>query len=80
MTDEEIIQLVNDNIEGLWSGEKGIRKEKVPDVIRRVVKQQQETIDEQAVTIAQQNAKIYAYETIIANSNFKAVVPKKGQE
>lgn len=37
-------------------------------------------VTEQAVTIAQQNAKIYAYEAIIANSNFKAVLPKKGQE
>lgn len=40
----------------------------------------QEIVAEQKVVIAQQNAKIYAYETIIANSNFKAVLPKKGKE
>lgn len=40
----------------------------------------QEIVAEQKVVIAQQNAKIYAYEAIIANSNFKAVLPKKGKE
>lgn len=40
----------------------------------------QEIIAEQKTVIAQQNAKIYAYEAIIANSNFKAVLPKKGEK
>lgn len=40
----------------------------------------QEIVAEQKVVIAQQNAKIYAYEAIIANSNFKAVLPKKGEK
>lgn len=80
MTDEEIIQLINTNTEELWSGAPGIRKDKALAVIRCAIKQQQKINDEQTVTIAQHEAKIYAYEAIIANSNFKAVLPKKGQE
>lgn len=38
------------------------------------------TIDQQSIEIAQKDAKIYAYEAIIANSNFKAVLLKKKQE
>ena len=30
--------------------------------------------------IAEKDAKIYAYEAIIANSNFKAVLPKKQED
>lgn len=37
----------------------------------------QERLDRQSIEIAQKDAKIYAYEAIIANSNFKAVLPKK---
>lgn len=40
----------------------------------------QATIDQQSIVIAQKDAKIYAYEAIIANSNFKAVLPKKGEK
>lgn len=80
MTDDEIIQLINANTDELWSGAKGIRAEKALAVIRCAIKQQQEINDEQTVTIAQQNAKIYAYEAIIANSNFKAILPKKGEK
>ncbi len=36
----------------------------------------QATIDKQSTAIAEKDAKIYAYEAIIANSNFKAVLPK----
>lgn len=37
----------------------------------------QTIIDKQTIQLAEQSAKIYAYEAIIANSNFKAVLPKK---
>lgn len=37
----------------------------------------QERLNQQSIEIAQKDAKIYAYEAIIANSNFKAVLPKK---
>ena len=77
MTDEEITQLVNANTEELWSGARGISKYNAFNVIKSAIKQQQETINEQAVAIAQKDAKIYAYEAIIANSNFKAIMAKE---
>lgn len=80
MTDEEIIQLVNANTEELWSGEQGISKNNAFDMIKSAIKQQQETINEQAVAIAQKDAKIYAYEAIIANSNFKAIMAREGKK
>lgn len=40
----------------------------------------QTAIDKQTIQLAEQSAKIYAYEAIIANSNFKAVLPKKGEK
>ena len=73
MTDEEIAKLVDDNTEELWSGTRGIRKEKALNMMKRA-------INSQAAAIAEKDAKIYAYEAIIANSNFKAVLPKKGLE
>lgn len=80
MTDEEITKLVDDNMEGVWSGEPGIPKRKAYNVIKQAVKSLQEIIDQQTIVIAQKDAKIYAYEAIIASSNFKAVLPKKGKE
>ena len=80
MTDEEITKLVNANTEGIWSGEPGIPKSKAFSVIRFAIKSQQDVIDQQTAMIAQKDAKIYAYEAIIANSNFKAVLPKKGDK
>ena len=80
MTDEEITKLVNDNTESIWSGEPGIPKSKAYNVIKQAVKSLQEINDEQTIVIAQQNAKIYAYEAIIANSNFKAIIAREGKK
>ena len=44
---------------------------------RTIRNKMQATIDQQSITIAENDAKIYAYEAIIANSNFKAILPKK---
>lgn len=49
-------------------------------VANRVNTIMQERLNQQSVEIAQKDAKIYAYEAIIANSNFKAVLPKKEKE
>lgn len=51
---------------------------KIAEKIRAAM---QAEIDKQAVQLAEQSAKIYAYEAIIANSNFKAVLPRaKGEK
>lgn len=80
MTDEEITKLVNANTEGIWSGEPGIPKGKAFSMVKNAIKTHQEIIDQQTIVIAQKDAKIYAYEAIIASSNFKAVLPKKGDK
>lgn len=77
MTDEQIINLVSANATDMWTGDSGIPEGKAPSVIRYAIKEQQKIIDQQSIEIAQKDAKIYAYEAIIANSNFKAVLPKK---
>lgn len=40
----------------------------------------QKRLNRQSIEIAQKDAKIYAYEAIIANSNFKVALPKKGKK
>lgn len=50
-------------------------------VANRVNGIMQERLNQQSIQLAEKDAKIYAYETIIANSNFKAVLPRaKGGE
>ena len=77
MTDDEISQLFKDN-----SCRDGYRVYvdlgKSVTLGKQIRDDMREIIAEQKVVIAEQNAKIYAYEAIIANSNFKAVLPKKG--
>lgn len=77
MTDDEIWQLFKDN-----SCRDGYRVyvdlAKSVTLGRQIRDNMREIVAEQKIVIAQQNAKIYAYEAIIANSNFKAVLPKKG--
>lgn len=51
------------------------------DIAEKIRAEMQATIDRQSTQLAERDAKIYAYEAIIANSNFKAVLPKaKGAE
>lgn len=80
MTDEEVIQLIDANTTEIWSGDLGIPKDKAFSAIKQAIKTHQEIIDQQTIVIAQKDAKIYAYEAIIASSNFKAVLPKKGDK
>lgn len=77
MTNEEIWKLFKDS-----SYRDNYREyvglEKSVTLGKQIRDKMQEIVAEQKVVIAQQNAKIYAYEAIIASSNFKAVLPKKG--
>lgn len=80
MTDDEIIRLVNDNTEDMWRGEEGVPKSKAIDITRRATEKIRADMkaenDKLVFQLAEKEAKIYAYEAIIANSNFKAVLPR----
>lgn len=79
MTNEEIWKLFKDS-----SYRDNYREyvglEKSVTLGKQIRDNMQEIVAEQKVVIAQQNAKIYAYEAIIANSNFKAVLPEEGEK
>lgn len=79
MTDEEIRKLFSDN-SYRDNYRECVRLGEAIALGKQIRDNMQEKNTVQAVTIAQQEAKIYAYEAIIANSNFKAVLPKKGKE
>lgn len=72
MTDEEIAQAVTRRSEKNSFGR--IERSDVIDICKRV---RDEIKAETMAAIAEKDAKIYAYEAIIANSNFKAVLPRK---
>lgn len=79
MTNEEIWKLfegcsISDNYKRYVPLDKSITLGK------QIRDNMQELVAEQKIVIAQQNAKIYAYEAIIANSNFKAVLPMKDKK
>lgn len=79
MTDEEIRKLFKDkSFHDNYREYVGL--ETSVTLGKQIRDNMQEIVAEQKVVIAQQNAKTYAYETIIANSNFKAVLPKKGEK
>ena len=79
MTDEEIRKLFKDN-----SYRDNYREyvglETSITLGKQIRDNMQEIVAEQKVVIAQQNAKIYAYEAIIANSNFKAIMAREGKK
>ena len=79
MTNEEIQKLFED-ISFVDNYRRYVPLEKSVTLGKQIRDNMQEIVAEQKVVIAQQNAKIYAYEAIIANSNFKAVLPKKGEK
>lgn len=81
MTDEEIVEIIRkeNHTTDRW-GAATYSTAQVRGVADMVRKRLQDVIDQQAIVIAQKDAKIYAYEAIIANSNFKAVLPKKGDK
>jgi len=84
MTREEITQRLEEAAENVWNDgayRKFLRISKAQSVVEEICNAMQAAIDKQTVQLAEQSAKIYAYEAIIANSNFKAVLPKaKGGE
>ena len=75
MTDEEIARAVSNLSEKNAYGR--IDRSEVIDICKRV---RDEIKAKMMADIAGKDAKIYAYETIIANSNFKAVVVRKKRE
>lgn len=79
MTDEEIRKLFKDkSFRDNYREYVGL--ETSVTLGKQIRDNMREIVAEQKIVIAQQNAKIYAYEAIIANSNFKAVLPKKGEK
>lgn len=81
MTDEEIDEIIKkeENTTDRW-GDIVYSPMQVMDVAHKINAIMQERLDRQSIEIAQKDAKIYAYEAIIANSNFKAVLLKKGEK
>lgn len=53
-----------------------VRPSDAQSVAEQIRDETQTIIDKQTVQLAEQSAKIYAYEAIIANSNFKAVLSR----
>ena len=84
MTAEEIKQLLERAATDVWTEgarRKYLRFGDAQDVAEKIRAGMQTTIDKQNVQLAEKDAKIYAYEAIIANSNFKAVMSRaKGGE
>lgn len=84
MTDEEIAELLEgasnvSTIGGCYV--KHIRFGDARDVAEKIRTGMQAIIDKQTIQLAEKDAKIYTYEAIIANSNFKAVLSRaKGGE
>ena len=78
MNDEEIDEIIKKGSHSTdrW-GEATYSTRQAKDIARTINAILQERLDRQSIEIAQKDAKIYAYEAIIANSNFKAVLPKK---
>ena len=81
MTDEEVVEIIRkeNHTTDRW-GAATYSTAQVRGVADMVRKRLQDVIDQQTIVIAQKDAKIYAYEAIIANSNFKTVLPKKGEK
>lgn len=78
MTDGEIDEIVEkgEHSTDKW-GDAFYSMREAKDIARKINGILQERLNQQTIEIAQKDAKIYAYEAIIANSNFKAVLPKK---
>ena len=81
MTDEEINEIIKkeNHTTDRW-GAAAYSTAQVSGVARKICSIMQEQLNLQSIEIAQKDAKIYAYEAVIANSNFKAVLPKEGKK
>ena len=81
MTDEEINEIIKkeNHTTDRW-GAATYSMAQVSGVARKICSIMQEQLNLQSIEIAQKDAKIYAYEAVIANSNFKAVLPKEGKK
>lgn len=80
MTNEEIWKLFESSSYTENYRSKYVGLEKAVTLGKQIRDNMQQIVAEQKVAIAQKDAKIYAYEAIIANSNFKAVLLKKGEK
>jgi hypothetical protein len=80
MTDKQIDEIIvkEDPLADRW-GTPCYTTEQVRRIAYGVNVKMQERLNKQIVENAQKDAKIYAYEAIIANSNFKAVMLKEGK-
>ena len=78
MTDEQIEEIVKkeNHSTDRW-GAATYSTAQVKGVAETINKILQERLNQQSIEIARKDAKIYAYEAIIANSNFKAVLVRK---
>lgn len=78
MTDEQIDEIVKkeNHSTDRW-GAAIYSTAQVRGVAQTINKILQERLNQQSIEIAQKDAKLYAYEAIIANSNFKAVLVRK---
>lgn len=81
MTDEQIDEVIRQEQHDIdnW-GNYVYSTKQIKNMVYKIISIMQKRLDEQSIEIAQKDAKIYAYETIIANSNFKAVLPRKRKE
>lgn len=79
MTSEEIAKRLKEVATSIWTDgdyQKFVRPSDAQSVAEKMRDEMQTIIDKQTVQLAEQSAKIYAYEAIIANSNFKAVLSR----
>lgn len=81
MTDKEIDEIIkkeNHSTDRWGSATYSMRQ--VMNIAQTINAILQARINQQSIEIAQKDAKIYAYEAVIANSNFKAALIKKQEE
>lgn len=82
MNEEKIAEIINSvgpTITDKWGGATGWSYNAVKKAADEIVKYMQAEIDAGAVERAQLEAKVFAYEAILSNSNFKMAVIKKEQ-
>ena len=81
MTDEQIDEIVKkeNHSTDRW-GDATYSARQAKGIAQTINKILLERLNQQSIEIAQKDAKIYAYEAIIANSNFKAVLLKKQED
>lgn len=80
MTDEEVAELtanIRADVYGSYGNEMAYSREKLIEAVNNVRERYQVLLGEKDIEIAKRAAKIFAYEAIISNSNFKMAVIKQ---